>query len=130
MYGNAEALQSGVGKTYLYFSFSLPISVFHVEMDLYFVLANMLSHGEPPLLKSRTSLARQKCSYYMSRAQLSPVSSDGSLPHQSSARLAPLRPAQYFWTFSEVLEPLAIVPQLMVLQRYREVENLTGECST
>ncbi|CAB1106319.1 unnamed protein product [Ectocarpus sp. CCAP 1310/34] len=32
----------------------------------------------------------------------------------------------YFWTFSEVLEPFAIVPQLMVLQRYREVENLTG----
>lgn len=34
--------------------------------------------------------------------------------------------AQYFWIFSEVLEPLAIVPQLMMLQRYREVENLTG----
>ncbi|CAM9976299.1 unnamed protein product [Ectocarpus sp. 4 AP-2014] len=32
----------------------------------------------------------------------------------------------FFWTFSEVLEPFAIVPQLMVLQRYREVENLTG----
>lgn len=25
-----------------------------------------------------------------------------------------------------MLEPLAIIPQLMVLQRYREVENLTG----
>ncbi|CAM9987282.1 unnamed protein product [Ascophyllum nodosum] len=32
----------------------------------------------------------------------------------------------YGWVFSEVLEPLAIIPQLMVLQRYREVENLTG----
>eukprot|EP00903_Cladosiphon_okamuranus_P020998 g19290.t1 len=35
-------------------------------------------------------------------------------------------PLNYFWIFSEVLEPLAILPQLMVLQRYREVENLTG----
>lgn len=31
-----------------------------------------------------------------------------------------------FWDFSIYLEPLAIVPQLIVLQRYREVENLTG----
>eukprot|EP00752_Nemacystus_decipiens_P008722 g7783.t1 len=36
------------------------------------------------------------------------------------------RPSNYLWIFSEVLEPLAILPQLMVLQRYREVENLTG----
>lgn len=31
-----------------------------------------------------------------------------------------------FWTFSIYLEALAIVPQLILLQRYREVENLTG----
>lgn len=30
------------------------------------------------------------------------------------------------WDFSIYLEPLAILPQLIVLQRYREVENLTG----
>jgi len=30
------------------------------------------------------------------------------------------------WSFSIYLEALAIVPQLFVLQRYREVENLTG----
>ena len=30
------------------------------------------------------------------------------------------------WSFSIYLESLAIVPQLFVLQRYREVENLTG----
>lgn len=33
---------------------------------------------------------------------------------------------ELLWTFSEVLEPVAILPQLIVLQRYREVENLTG----
>lgn len=33
---------------------------------------------------------------------------------------------QLFWTFSIYLEALAIVPQLIVLQRYREVENLTA----
>lgn len=31
-----------------------------------------------------------------------------------------------FWIFSIYLEALAIVPQLVVLQRYREVENLTS----
>ena len=30
------------------------------------------------------------------------------------------------WTFSILLEAIAIVPQLFVLQRYREVENLTA----
>lgn len=35
-------------------------------------------------------------------------------------------PIDLFWTFSIFLEALAIVPQLVVLQRYREVENLTG----
>eukprot|EP01038_Epipyxis_sp_PR26KG_P007856 gene7856-10664_t len=33
---------------------------------------------------------------------------------------------ELFWTFSIYLEALAIVPQLIILQRYREVENLTG----
>lgn len=33
---------------------------------------------------------------------------------------------ELFWTFSLYLEALAIIPQLIVLQRYREVENLTG----
>jgi ER lumen protein retaining receptor len=34
--------------------------------------------------------------------------------------------SQLLWTFSIYLEALAIVPQLIVLQRYREVENLTA----
>jgi len=33
---------------------------------------------------------------------------------------------QYLWEISIYLEAVAIVPQLIVLQRYREVENLTG----
>jgi len=33
---------------------------------------------------------------------------------------------EFFWTFSIYLESIAILPQLIVLQRYREVENLTG----
>ena len=33
---------------------------------------------------------------------------------------------QFLWTISIYLEAVAIVPQLIVLQRYREVENLTG----
>ncbi|KAJ1460002.1 ER lumen protein retaining receptor-domain-containing protein [Pelagophyceae sp. CCMP2097] len=37
-----------------------------------------------------------------------------------------LAPIDMLWTFSILLEALAIVPQLFVLQRYREVENLTG----
>lgn len=33
---------------------------------------------------------------------------------------------EVLWTFSIYLESIAILPQLIVLQRYREVENLTG----
>lgn len=33
---------------------------------------------------------------------------------------------ELLWTFSIYLESIAIVPQLIVLQRYGEVENLTG----
>jgi ER lumen protein retaining receptor len=35
-------------------------------------------------------------------------------------------PLELLWTFSIYLESIAILPQLIVLQRYREVENLTG----
>lgn len=33
---------------------------------------------------------------------------------------------ELFWTFSIYLESVSILPQLIVLQRYKEVENLTG----
>jgi len=33
---------------------------------------------------------------------------------------------EIMWTFSIYLESISILPQLVVLQRYREVENLTG----
>ncbi|KAL7576602.1 hypothetical protein ACA910_005543 [Epithemia clementina (nom. ined.)] len=33
---------------------------------------------------------------------------------------------ELLWTFSIYLESISILPQLIVLQRYREVENLTG----
>ena len=33
---------------------------------------------------------------------------------------------ELLWTFSIYLESIAILPQLIVLQRYGEVENLTG----
>lgn len=36
------------------------------------------------------------------------------------------RPMDFLWLFSIYLESIAILPQLIVLQRYREVENLTG----
>jgi ER lumen protein retaining receptor len=36
------------------------------------------------------------------------------------------QPLELLWTFSIYLESISILPQLIVLQRYREVENLTG----
>jgi len=33
---------------------------------------------------------------------------------------------QILWTFSEYLEAVAIIPQLVLLQRLKEVENLTS----
>lgn len=38
-----------------------------------------------------------------------------------------IEPMEMLWTFSIYLESIAILPQLIVLQRYREVENLTGD---
>ncbi|GMI50586.1 hypothetical protein ScalyP_jg4260 [Parmales sp. scaly parma] len=35
-------------------------------------------------------------------------------------------PLELLWVFSIYLEAVSILPQLVVLQRYREVENLTG----
>ena len=46
-------------------------------------------------------------------------------PHTNAAR-DPATPAQWLWAFSIYLEALAILPQLIVLQRFGEVENLTG----
>ena len=34
--------------------------------------------------------------------------------------------SQILWTFSEYLEAVAIIPQLVLLQRLKEVENLTS----
>lgn len=36
------------------------------------------------------------------------------------------KPIDLLWLFSIYLESISILPQLIVLQRYREVENLTG----
>ena len=37
-----------------------------------------------------------------------------------------IKPLELCWIFSIYLESIAILPQLIVLQRYREVENSTG----
>lgn len=57
----------------------------------------------------------------------------GLVPHWSfHSRRSPFSlplpppPFQLFWTFSIYLEAVAILPQLIVLQRYSVVENLTG----
>jgi len=39
---------------------------------------------------------------------------------------ANLKRFQCLWDYSIILESIAILPQLFLLQRYREVENLTG----
>ncbi len=37
-----------------------------------------------------------------------------------------LRPLQILWTFSIYLEAVAILPQLVLLQRTQNIDNLTG----
>lgn len=46
--------------------------------------------------------------------------------HVAGSGLARFSLLEYLWTFSICLESIAILPQLIVLQRYGEVENLTG----
>jgi ER lumen protein retaining receptor len=49
-----------------------------------------------------------------------------SLTHMIGSGIADFSVMELLWTFSIYLEAVAILPQLIVLQRYREVENLTG----
>eukprot|EP00934_Nitzschia_sp_Nitz4_P007396 Nitzschia sp. Nitz4//scaffold42_size132992//80500//81547//NITZ4_003405-RA/size132992-processed-gene-0.37-mRNA-1//-1//CDS//3329551736//7386//frame0 len=46
--------------------------------------------------------------------------------HLIGSGIANFNPMELLWTFSIYLEAIAILPQLIVLQRYGEVENLTG----
>ena len=49
-----------------------------------------------------------------------------TITHVISTKFAYINIIDLLWTFSIYLESIAILPQLIVLQRYREVENLTG----
>jgi ER lumen protein retaining receptor len=48
------------------------------------------------------------------------------LTHLIGSGIAEFNFMELLWTFSIYCESVAILPQLIVLQRYREVENLTG----
>lgn len=48
------------------------------------------------------------------------------ITHLSGSGIAEFSVIELLWTFSIYLEAVAILPQLIVLQRYGEVENLTG----
>ena len=50
----------------------------------------------------------------------------GFLTHLIGSRFSKFDVIELLWTFSIYLESIAILPQLIVLQRYREVENLMG----
>lgn len=56
---------------------------------------------------------------------VAPCAAIALITHLFQHRFA-FRPLEYLWLFSIFLESIAILPQLIVLQRYREVENLTG----
>jgi len=48
------------------------------------------------------------------------------ITHLIGSGVADFNVMELLWTFSIYLEAITIMPQLVVLQRYREVENLTG----
>ena len=50
-----------------------------------------------------------------------------AVTHVLGSGLAGFDVQELLWTFSIYLESIAILPQLMVLQKYRLVENLTGK---
>jgi ER lumen protein retaining receptor len=49
------------------------------------------------------------------------------LIHVSGSSIHDFSLMELLWTFSIILESVAILPQLLVLQKYRLVENLTGK---
>mmetsp|Transcript_7940 Transcript_7940/g.22867 ORF Transcript_7940/g.22867 Transcript_7940/m.22867 type:complete len:226 (-) Transcript_7940:159-836(-) len=48
------------------------------------------------------------------------------ITHMVGSGVTDFNIVELLWTFSIYLESIAILPQLIVLQRYKEVENLTG----
>jgi ER lumen protein retaining receptor len=57
---------------------------------------------------------------------VAPCAALAVVTHLLGAGIAKFDVIELLWTFSIYLEAIAILPQLIVLQRYREVENLTG----
>jgi len=60
------------------------------------------------------------------RFAVAPCAVVAVITHLSGSGLGKFDGLELLWTFSIYLEAIAILPQLIVLQRYREVENLTG----
>eukprot|EP00339_Tiarina_fusa_P014756 CAMPEP_0117035240 /NCGR_PEP_ID=MMETSP0472-20121206/25040_1 /TAXON_ID=693140 ORGANISM="Tiarina fusus, Strain LIS" /NCGR_SAMPLE_ID=MMETSP0472 /ASSEMBLY_ACC=CAM_ASM_000603 /LENGTH=216 /DNA_ID=CAMNT_0004744651 /DNA_START=112 /DNA_END=762 /DNA_ORIENTATION=+ len=57
---------------------------------------------------------------------VAPCAALAFVTHLSGSGIAEFSVMELLWTFSIYLEAISILPQLIVLQRYREVENLTG----
>ena len=60
------------------------------------------------------------------RFAVAPCAIVAFITHMVGTGIADFSVLELLWTFSIYLESIAILPQLIVLQRYREVENLTG----
>lgn len=57
---------------------------------------------------------------------VAPCAIIATITHMIGSGIKKFELLELLWTFSIYLESIAILPQLIVLQRYREVENLTG----
>lgn len=74
----------------------------------------------------RSTYDKQQDSFLHWKFAVLPCAIIATISHLISVKFSSVNIIDLLWTFSIYLESIAILPQLIVLQRYREVENLTG----
>lgn len=102
-------------------------SIYNSCMKVMYILTtaaviNMIRFTEP----IRSTYDKAQDSFLHWRFAVLPCLIVAAITHALQQKFAGFNPIDMLWTFSIYLESIAILPQLIVLQRYREVENLTG----
>lgn len=102
-------------------------SIYNSVMKIVYILSTSMiiyaiKYQEP--IKSTYDKAQDSFLHW--KFAVAPCAAIGVLTYVLQHGFAKFKLIEALWTFSIYLESIAILPQLIVLQRYREVENLTG----
>jgi ER lumen protein retaining receptor len=102
-------------------------SVYNSVMKiLYIVSTAMIIHTIRFKEPIKSTYDQSQDTFLHWRFAVAPCAAVAFFTHLLGSGIAKFDAIELLWTFSIYLESIAILPQLIVLQRYREVENLTG----